>query len=432
MLIRKCLLFLLFVSIIKGNVIEPLVTTASVLNVNQINSSFEQTFIENSTETIVPPSNSSSKIPENETTNDAAELIYDNAYADKLHQASDIKTEEFHSGPQYEANWTFVSEETVLAVFSLFSLSKSTNDEQKFYLNDNKVKRYPTMLSIPSRTIQSTVLLKYFRFTIRQYKTNMEKVLPIAPLMKKQLPPPRIGEFYSNALKLLRLNPKETYSICIYYYQSNVSIQMPDLFICQDLLLDHLKAPERDFIFILTQYSIIIGFLIILQTLFSIKKRRLAHILHQHLVNKAQKFRSTLSSVSLVRQSLNLSDTTAEQKHIRTNGHVYPEKNILKKRFTSSPAIVLNEPSVPLNKSINNPDENEPFLKLATGKNHVHFLLGLDEESENDDDNETTPDDTTLNPPLASRLSEPYGDNCDAILSMAHIFESNKPWSRQS
>ncbi|CAF4593099.1 unnamed protein product, partial [Rotaria magnacalcarata] len=79
-----------------------------------------------------------------------------------------------------------------------------------------------------------------------------------------------------------------------------------------------------------------------------------------------------------------------------------------------------------------NPDENEPFLKLATGKNHVHFLLGLDEESENDDDNETTPDDITLNPPLASRLSEPYGDNCDAILSMAHIFESNKPWSRQS
>ncbi|CAF3140599.1 unnamed protein product [Rotaria socialis] len=431
MCIRKCLLFLLFASIIKGNVIERLVTTASVLNVNQINSSFEQTFIENATETIVPPSNSSSIIPENETTNDAAAPIYDNAYADKLHQASDIKTEEFHSGPQYEANWTFTDKETVHAVFSLFSLSESINEKRKSYLNDNRVKLYPTMLSVPSRTIQSIFLLKYFRFTIRQYKTDMKKVLPIEPLMIKP-PPPSIGEFYSNKLILRRLNPKETYSICIYYYQSNVSIQMPDLFICQDLLHDHSKAPERGVIFILTQYSIIIGFLVILQTLFSIKKRRLAHILHQHLVNKAQKLRSTLSSVSLVRQSLNLSDTIADQKHIRTNGHVYPEKNILKKRIISSPAIVLNEPSIPLNKSINNPDENEPFLKLATGKNHVHFLLGLDEESENDDDNETTPDDITLNPPLASRLSEPYGDNCDAILSMAHILESNKPWSRQS
>ncbi|CAF4226648.1 unnamed protein product [Rotaria sp. Silwood2] len=164
----------------------------------------------------------------------------------------------------------------------------------------------------------------------------------------------------------------------------------------------------------------------------------LHHIVHQHLINKAQRFRSTLSSVSLVRQSVNLMDTTTEQKNTKMNGHINQEKNKLKKRIISSPAIVLSEPSIPSMPSIktnNIVDENEPFLKLIPGKNHVHFLLGLDEESETDDDgnaNENIPNDTTLNPPIASIHTEPYGDRSDALSSMAHILDTNKPWSKQS
>lgn len=285
--------------------------------------------------------------------------------------------------------------------------------------------------------------MKYFLFTIRQYKTNIEKVLPLEPLILKSSPA-RTREFLSNTLLLLRLNPKEKYSICIYYYTSNASADLPDIFMCQDVMHDHLKHSGYRGIFVITQYSIILGFLVILQILFTMRKRRIAQIVHRHLVNKAQRLRTTLSSVSLARQTSNPGDATAQQKIIKTNGQAIPEKNILKKRIISSPAIVLSDPTVPLNKTVNNTDENEPFLKLSNGKNHVHFLLGLDEESDNEDENEdeninnndndieNTAIDLPLNSPLASRLLGPYGDRSDAILSMAHILDINKPWSRQS
>ena len=211
-------------------------------------------------------------------------------------------------------------------------------------------------------------------------------------------------DHFSNSLKLFRLNPKEKYSICIYYYQVNISTQMPDLFICQDITHNSSKHSVHGLLFILTQYSIILGLLIVLEGLFSMRKRRLAHIVHQHLLNKGERLCSRLSSVSLVRQSFSSIDAIMEQE-------TKPNK-----RITSSPAIILREP---LNNIINHSDENEPFLTLIPNKNHVHFQLDLDEGS---DDNQS---DTTLTP-----QSEPYGDRANALLSMAHILDTNKPWSK--
>ena len=83
----------------------------------------------------------------------------------------------------------------------------------------------------------------------------------------------------------------------------------------------------------------------------------------------------------------------------------------------------------PNNHGANSSDENEPFLRRIPSKNHVHFLLGPGEgsdEDNTDDEHETTHHPTTT----TTNHNEPYGDQSDALLSMAHILDTNKPWSR--
>ncbi len=258
------------------------------------------------------------------------EPVFDNNYSEQISKESDNTTEEFHSGPYYEANWTFIDKETVRVIFSLFSISELSNEKRFSNRNDKKINPFPNMISIPSRiTIQSIYSLKYYLFTIRQYKTNTEKVLKMEQLILKTTPSGN-DEHFSNSLLLIRLNPKEKYSICIYYYQNDILTKMPDLIICQDIMHDHLKHSVHGLLFILTQYSIILGILIVLQGLFSMRKRRLAHILHQHFMDKAQRLCSRLSSVSLIRQSFSSMDATLEQQ----SSHINHEENKLKKSVT--------------------------------------------------------------------------------------------------
>ena len=259
------------------------------------------------------------------------------------------------------------------------------------------------MVSIPSRSNLSIYSLKYYLFTIRQYKTNIEKVLIMEQLILKSTSTGH-DEYFSNSLQLIRLNPKEKYSICIYYYQTNSSSQMPDLFICIDIMHDHLKHSSHGLLFVLTQYSIIFAILIVLQGLYSIRKRRITHIIRQNLINKTQRIRSTFSSISLVRHSFSSMDATT---------------NEIKKRNTSSPAIILSESSPK-----QSDEETQPFIKLISNKNHVHFFCSFDENSDDSESN-GSPNDSTFNPSI-----EPYSDRSDALSSMAHILDSNKPWSK--
>lgn len=387
MVLSQFLLFLLSASLNEMNVLQS--------NFISINSSFESI------------GNSSIQLPENEPVDIAQpEAVFDNKYSKKLSEEITNTTEEFPSEPQYEASWTFSGSEEVCAVFSLFALSKPS-DQQKFS-DRNQRKLSTTMVSLPSHSLHSLHLLKYHLFTIRQHKTNTIISLQMHQLFPKTSPLRR-EEHFSNSLLLIRLNPKEKYSVCIYYYQTNISIARPDLFICQDIMHDHLKHPVHGLFFILTQYSIILGILVILQGLFSMRKRSIPQIIHQHLVDKTQRIRSTLSSVSLIRQSFSSMDAPIEPPVASGQETNIEHENHLKKRFTSSPAIILNQRST---------DEQEPFLKLNTNKNHVHFFFGLDEGS---DDNESS------DIPL-----EPYSDRPDALSSMAHILESNKPWSKHS
>ena len=279
------------------------------------------------------------------------------------------------------------------------------------------------MISLPTRSIQSIYSFKYYLFTIRHPKTNTKIVLEMNELLLKTTPT-RNDAHFSNSLELIQLNPKEKYIVCIHYYQTNISIDMSDLFICEDIMHDHSKYPVHGLLFILTQYSIILGMLIVLQGLFSMRKRHVTQIIHQHLINKTQRLRSTLSSVSLIRQSFSSMDTTTtEQQHHRTNDSNNCEEHKLKTRFISSPAIVLSERSS--NPICQQSDEHEPFLKLTSNnKNHVHFFFGHDEGSDDNESNDAQSD-TTLN-----QSYEPYSDRSDALSSMAHILDSNKPWCK--
>ncbi|CAF1568263.1 unnamed protein product [Adineta ricciae] len=346
------------------------------------------------------------------------EAVFDNNYSEEIANGSDTTPQKFHSGPQYETISSFPDKETVRLNFSLFSLANFSDESKSIVAESfNRMNVYPSMVSIPVRANHSIDILKYYRFTIRQFKTKLEKILNMEQLFVKRTTQ-RNFDHFANSLLLKRLNPKEKYSVCIYYYRDNVSTEMPDLFICQEIMHDHLKHSVHGLLFILTQYSVIIGILVVLQGLFSMRKRRLAHIVHQHLINKSQRLRSTLSSISLVRQSFSSMDGPTSLYQ-----HTNHDEDKFKKRIISSPAIVLTQPSTP---SCHSSDENEPFLRLAPAKNHVHFLLGLDENDDTESDcidNQQIP---TMN------VDETYGDHCDALLSMAHILDTNKPWSRQS
>jgi len=194
----------------------------------------------------------------------------------------------------------------------------------------------------------------------------------------------------------------------------NSTSQIADLSICIDIMHDHSKHSGHGLLFVLTQYSIIIGILIVLQGLSSMKKRHVAHIIHQHLLNKTQRIRSTCSSVSLVRQSFSSTNISAEKQ--LSNESISHENN-LKKRIISSPAIVITAPSA---NSLQQLDEHEPFIKITTNKNHVHFFCDVEEESDDEDKNDTV---------FAAAHHEPYKDQPDALLSMTHILDTNKPWS---
>ena len=398
MVFIKCLLFLLCASLNEMNVLQ----SRSIL----INSSFE--FMGNNSEEISNDNSSMTSVENQPTDVVPVDAVFDNNYSPQISEETKNITEELPSGPHYEASWTFYGREEVRAIFSLFSLSKPPDKPTLFHHHHHPIKLSSNMISLPSRSLHSIQLLKYYLFTIRQHKTNTHKILQMDQLIPK-ISSTSKEEYFSNSLLLCRLNPKEKYSVCIYYYRTNLSMAMPDLFICQDIMHDHLKHSSHGIFFILTQYSIILGILVILQGLFSMRKRRITQILHQHFVNKTQRIRSTLSSVSLIQQSFSSMDTATEpQQHDESKTD---QENQLKKRFVSSPAIISNQPS-----TIPSIDEHEPFLKLNTNKNHVHFFFGLDEPSDDNESNDAN--------------FEPYSDRLDALSSMAHILESNKPWSK--
>jgi hypothetical protein len=255
----------------------------------------------------------------------------------------------------------------------------------------------------------------------------------------------RLYPHFSNSLRLTALNHKEKYSICISYYQTNTSTGAPDLLLCQDIINDYSKFselrtdPKHGLLFITTQYSIIIALLIVLQSAFTMRKRRITEIVAKHIAITKHNIRTTFSSVSLGRQScssLDAAEQQQQQQHTANSLAVQREPTIneeggIKKRIISSPVIVLSEPSMSVDNGATNSDENEPFLKQIPSKNHVHFLLGTGED---DDDNETEDVEvnTIVSPRRASAHREPYCDQADALLSMTHILDTNKPWSRHS
>jgi hypothetical protein len=320
--------------------------------------------------------------------------------------------------------------------FDLFYVPASLiENNQNSVGSKRKSNLLASMAAIPSRSVKSISLLKYLRFIIRPYHKNREIVLKLEKLNMKDSTLKNYTHF-SNTLRLTALNHYEKYSVCICYYQANNSFKTPDVVLCQDVINDyskfsHLKADSKHgLVFITTQYSIIIALLIVLQSVFTMRKRRIAEMIAEVVTNKAHSFRTTLSSVSLVRQSFSSLDAAAEQQQHATNGHattregIIEEEKGIKKRIISSPEIVISEQSAPANS-----DETEPFLKHVPSKNHVHFLLGPGEGSEDEDDHDHEDTDVHTQPTTVSQR-EPYNDQSDALLSMAHILDTNKPWSR--
>ncbi|CAF3477452.1 unnamed protein product [Rotaria socialis] len=397
-----------------------------------------------------------------------------NDLLETVNESSVVLIPETHQGPHYEIDWNFIDKDTIRVKFDLYSLPKSLMDNNiRTESKKSKTNLLATMTTMPSSSLKSLYSLEYFLFIIRPHNQNREIVLKMAKLNSRNTTS-RPYPHFANSLRLTSLNHHEKYSVCIYYYKNNVSMKFPDLLLCQDIINDyakfaHLKADAKHgLVFIGTQYSIIIGLLVVLQSVYSMRKRRITEYISQHLTTTAHSIRSTLSSVSLVRQSFSSLDVVAEQQHNQHTTNTQnsqhetktDEEGKLKRRLPSaqftiqnsqheiktdegknkkrSPSVqfnTINQLSPPTSDGATSSDETEPFLKRVSSKNHVHFLLGPGEGSDDDDDihqhdgNETN---KNSNSQSASDSTEPYGNQADALLSMAHILDTNKPWSRHN
>ncbi|CAF3131915.1 unnamed protein product [Rotaria socialis] len=400
--------------------------------------------------------------------------VFVNDLLETVNESSVVLIPETHQGPHYEIDWNFIDKDTIRVKFDLYSLPKSLMDNNiRTESKKSKTNLLATMTTMPSSSLKSLYSLEYFLFIIRPHNKNREIVLKMEKLNSRNTTS-RPYPHFANSLRLTSLNHHEKYSVCIYYYKNNVSMKFPDLLLCQDIINDyakfaHLKADAKHgLVFIGTQYSIIIGLLVVLQSVYSMRKRRITEYISQHLTTTAHSIRSTLSSVSLVRQSFSSLDVVAEQQHNQHTTNTQnsqhetktDEEGKLKRRLPSaqfniqnsqheiktdegknkkrSPSVqfnTINQLSPPTSDGATSSDETEPFLKRVSSKNHVHFLLGPGEGSDDDDDihqhdgNETN---KNSNSQSASDSTEPYGNQADALLSMAHILDTNKPWSRHN
>ena len=391
--------------------------------------------------------------PEDTLAEEIKNEVFVNDLLEKPNNSEVVIVPELHHGPEYELDWSFIDKDTIRVTFDLYSLPQSLIESNKYWseTSENKFTLVASMVTLPSRSVKSIFALEYFLFIIRPYRSNKEIIMKMDKLHLKDSPSKNYSH-YSNSLRLTALNHKEKYTVCICYYQTNISTQTPALILCQDIINDHTKFsnlrtnPTHGLLFIATQYSIILFLLALLQGTLTIRKRRIAQIIGQHLSTTAHNIRTTLSSVSLVRQSFSSLDAAAEQQHHHHhhhhahNGHATPREPPIEeeggggihKRIISSPAIIISEPTTPLHHGAISSDESEPFLPRVASKNHVHFLLGPGEGSD-DEEHEDIPLDSTSNITTTTTINrEPYGDQSDALLSMAHILDTNKPWSRHS
>ena len=367
------------------------------------------------------------------------EPIFDNKYSETIDSAAQTVAEQSIRGAHYQVHWNFTSKENIRITFALFSVASPVNLNRRPSRNRHRAHSLPTAATFLSRPLESIYALHYFLFTIRQYRTNTEKILEIEQLIRKNASSNN-GEHFSNSLNLAHLNAKEKYSVCICYYQKNESIAMPAIHLCQDVINDYAKYvhaktdPKYGLLFVGTQYSIILGLLVLFQTLFSMQKRRVAHILHQHLINKAHRFRTSISSISLVRHSISSVDTTPTEQHQPTNhGHHKMHRESKRNGDTQlgkAPTLAscprgLGRSSTLPSDAIHRWGEVEPLIKATPCRNHVQFSLNLDEGLNG-----------SIDIDLASTLSvehvahEPYSDGSDALRSMVHILDVDKPWSR--
>lgn len=346
--------------------------------------------------------------------------------------------------PHYEIDWVFIDKDTIRVSFELFSLPKTLISNNLYSEpTEGKSNIFATMTTMPSRLLKSISSLEYFLYTIRPYNQHREIILKMEKLTLKTTPL-KPYPHYSNALRLSSLNHYEKYSICICYYKTNTSNISPDFVICQDVINDyakfsHLRADAKHgLVFITTQYSIIIGLLVVLQSVFTMRKRRITQYIAQHVATTAHNIRTTLSSVSLVRQSFSSLDAAHEQQHHHTNNsHCSPREPTINeedsekpKTSHQSPTIIINQVSTSMNDGAHSSDETEPFLQRISSKNHVHFLLGPGEGSDDDHEFEEADTHRTVDSTSSPKRAEPYDDQADALLSMAHILDTNKPWSR--
>lgn len=351
--------------------------------------------------------------------------------------------------PSYSLDWSFIDKNTIRVTFKLFRIPNSLMHKTRhLHSDDDSSNIVASMVTKPSQTLNSISSLNYSLFSIRSHLIEKEVFLPLAKPHRMEDPTSNTT-YLSNSLRLSALNHHEKYTICIFYFQENISLADPELVLCQDIINDYskfsnLKADlKHGLLFITTQYSIIIVLLVILQTSYTSRKRHWTRTVRQQLTTTANTIRTTLSSVSIGRQSFSSFD---HGEHHATNGHAttreptIDEEDLVVSQEVSikSPSIIISETNSSNQRGAGSIcEENQPFLRKVPSKNHVHFLLGPGEGSDDEMDQDMSFDQNRRDSQSGSTRrtsfqAEPYGDQTDALLSMAHILDTNKPWSRHN
>lgn len=333
----------------------------------------------------------------------------------------------------YNMFWQFIDATRIRVQFSLSKTDKNTqrNQTESFPIASTRIVTSPA--SVPMER------LNYFQLKITTNEFNDTDISEMNTTRSED-EMNKSNDSLDISVTISGLKKRETYSICIQYYEKNYSNHEPIFYLCQEIINDYEQYVHGKSVtnygpmFILRQYTIIFIFLITLQILFYLHERQAADVVHRHLINRAQRFRSSFSSINLVRNSISSTVVTAvdeTNQFSSTRDSVSSETQ----HFTINPMSVnkisySNSAALSKVDCFNRCSSHEPILKTVGNKNHVQFLLGENEEAEDSDDNETnkiSPVHMTTN---HSPSQEPYRDRSDALLSMAHILDMDKPWHK--
>jgi len=233
-------------------------------------------------------------------------------------------------------------------------------------------------------------------------------------------------EIINSTLSLYLHNIKHgRHIVCLLLYRSKLTID-PKYIFCQDIVFNFHKYGTHDidsddhgntFVFLLTQYSIVIGILCILQIVYSVRKRRLI----RNFYEKANALRIHMMEHHHHPQE-NKSTTDLDNPTYALEYLIY---NLNRNALSNFDERYMPTPDT---NDLVNRSKFDNHLKIPSRlkKQSIKPLFGrhrslITTNNKNSDAEEDIFDESDFD-------TRPYEEQSSSVKSLSHILEENKPW----